>query len=178
MHRAICVLLPAFCILIGSCSQKYVGHSAMDSGFDVRRTYTVAVMPLLVRSSGVGLDAPEWDQVYGFLTRRLMETGKLRATDKTTIDRAVSLHGFGQQGTVSRAKARAIGKELAADLVCLAELNTDQASIVTATVDILDVNSSTTVYSGSARGTNPVSAIAAAQYALEQATEMLVQKMR
>jgi len=171
--------LLAACALLGlACSQKYVGHSAMDSGFDTRRTYTIAIMPLLVRSSGVVLDAPEWDQAYGFLTRRLMETGKLRATDKTTIDRAVSLQAFGQQGTVSRAKARDIGKQVAADLVCLAEVNADQASIVTATVDILDVNSSSTVYSGSARATNPVSAIAAAQYALEQATEKLVERMR
>jgi len=165
-------------LLLSSCSEKYVAHSAIDPGFNAKKTYTVAIMPLLVRQPLVTLGAFDRDQAYGFLLRRLMETGKLRPMDKSTIDRAVGVQEFGQQGAVSPAKAREIGKELGADLVCLAEVNIDQESVVLATVDMLDVGTTTTVYSGSARATNPASAIAAAQYALEQATDKLVQAMK
>jgi len=178
MHRAICVLLPAFCILLGSCSQKYIGHSVIDPGFDTRRTYSVAIMPLLVRGPLVTPGSFERDRAYGFLLRRLMETGKLRPMDRPTVERAVGLQEYGQQGAVSPAKAREIGRELGAQLVCLAEVSIERDSVISATVDVLDVGTTTTVYSGTARSANPVSAIAAAEYALEQATEKLVRTMK
>jgi len=178
MRPAFCVLLSAACVLLASCSSKYVAHSALDPGFDTKRTYTVAIMPLLVRGPLETPGAFERDRAYGYLLRRLMETGKLRPMDKPTVERAVGVQEFGQQGTVSSAEAREIGKELGADLVCLAEVNIEQESVILATVDILDVRATTTAYSGSARATNPASTIAAAEYALEQATEVLVQKMK
>jgi hypothetical protein len=107
-----------------------------------------------------------------------METGKLKPMDKPTVDRAVGLQEFGQLGAVSPAKAREIGRELGAELVCLAELNIDKESVISATVDILDVTTATTVYSGSARAANPVSVMAAVEYALERATEKFVRAMK
>jgi hypothetical protein len=165
-------------LLLGSCSEKYVAHSAIDPGFDARRTYTVAIMPLFVRGPAVTPGAFERDRAYGFLLRRLMETGKLRPMDKPAVDRAVGLQEFGQQGMVSPVKAREIGKELGAQLVCLAEVNIEQESVISATVDILDVSSTTTAYSGSAKATAALSTVAAAESALKQATEKLVQKMK
>jgi hypothetical protein len=165
-------------LLLGSCSEKYVAHSAMDPGFDTKRTYSVAIMPLFVRGPSMTPGAFERDRAYGFLLRRLMETGKLKPMDKPTVERAVGLQEFGQLGAVSPAKARGIGRELGAELVCLAELSIDQESVISATVDILDVNTTTTVYSGSARAANPVSVMAAVEYALERATEKFVRAMK
>ncbi|MCX6841641.1 MAG: hypothetical protein NTX53_05100 [candidate division WOR-3 bacterium] len=176
MRRTALLLMTG--LLLSLCSQKYVAHSVIDPAFDTKRTYTVAIMPLLVRGPLETPGAFERDRVYGFLLRRLMETGKLKPMDKATIDRSVGLQEFGQQGTVSPAKAREIGKELGAELVCLAEVSIDQESVISATVDILDVGATATVYSGSARAANPASTIAAAEFALEQATEKLVQRMR
>jgi len=171
------LLLPVWLVLC-SCSTKYAEHSAVGAGFDAKRTYTIAIMPLLVRGPMVTPGAFERDQAYGFLLRRLMETGKLKPMDKATIDRTVGLQEFGQQGAVSPAKACQIGRELGAELVCLAEVNIEQAPVISATVDILDVGTTTTVYSGAARSTNPASTNAAAEYALEQATDRLIQKMK
>jgi hypothetical protein len=165
-------------LLLNSCTEKYAAHSAVDQAFDFTQTYTVAIMPLLVRGASVTPGGLERDQAYGFLLRRLMETGKLRPIDKATVDRAVSLQGFGQLSVVSPAKAREIGGELGAGLVCLAEVTMDQESVVLATVDILDVSSTTTVYSGSAKATAALSTVAATESALKQATEKLVQKMK
>jgi len=178
LRSAVCVLLLVVCGLLGSCSEKYVAHSAVNPGFDVSRTYKIAIMPLLVRNASLTPGSFERDSAYVFLQRRLMETGKLTPMDKSTIDRAVSVQEFGQQGAVSPAKAREIGKQLGADLVCLAEVNIEQGSVVSATMDLLDVSSVTMVYSGSARSTNPISTIAAAEYALEQATDKLVKAMK
>ncbi len=170
----------ALVILILACSSKYLASGTIDPGFDTKRTYKVAVMPFLVR----GLQTPgafQRDMAYGFLTRQLMATGKLMPLDKFSVDDAVRKHEFGQQGRVDPVMARTIGKELGADLVCLAELSFEQVEpkvVLVATVQILDVETQPVVYSGLGRMANPMSLDAAAEVALELATKKLAAVLR
>jgi len=178
--RRACGVGLGFALVLLACSAKYLANGTIDPGFNTNKTYKVAVMPFLVR----GLQTPgafERDMAYGHLVRRLMETGKLMPMDKATVDAAVRVQEFGQQGTVDPALARSIGQELGADLVCLAELSYEQVEpkvVLTATVQLHGVNSTAVVYSGLGRMANPLSPNAAAELALDYATEKLVARMR
>jgi len=175
MRLASCALLLA----VAACSPKYLAQGTLDPGFDTKQTYKVAVMPFLVR----GLQSPgafERDMAYGHLCRRLMETGRLLPMDMPTVINAVLVRGFGQQSTIDPATAREIGKELGADLICLAELDYEmvEPKLLVTTVQLLNVNATTAVYSGLGRMANPLSVNAAAEFALDLATKKLVEKMR
>lgn len=170
----------ALILLLPACSSKYIHEGQVSPAFDTRGNHRVAIMPFLVR----GLRSPgsfERDMAYDFLSRRLLSTNRLQPLDGFTVRELVRREAFGQMDGVDPAKARDMGKKLGADLVCLAELSFEEVEpkvVLVATVKLFSVNDPTVLYSGLGRMANPLSLNAAAEVALELATQKLVEAMR
>jgi len=78
-------------------------------------------------------------------------------------------------------RSRKVGKKIGADLVVIAECVFEEEApevILNTSVEVLDVNTTMQVYSGSARTVNPASTLAAAEAGLDLATDALVKKMK
>ncbi|MFO7674842.1 MAG: hypothetical protein R6X12_00785 [bacterium] len=167
-------------VFSAGCSPKYVHEGQISPAFDTRQSYDVAIMPFLVR----GLRAPggfERDIAYDYLARTMMGTGKLMPQDGFAVRDLVKKETFGQMDGIDPVKARALGKKLGADLVCLAELSFEQIEpkvVLIATVKLHSVDSPTILYSGLGRSANPLSLNAAAEGALGLATKKLIEAMR
>jgi hypothetical protein len=176
-----CIAALSAVVLLAGCVPQYVvPPSTLDPAFDTGRQYKVAVMPFLVRGL-LTPDAFQRDMAYQYLVSRMMSTGKLMPISQPEVERAVRLHEFGQGGTVDPAMARQIGKELGADLVCLAELVFDQELpkvVLNASVRIVSPDTPTDIYYGVGKAVNVASTGIAAQTALDMAVETLLRKMK
>jgi hypothetical protein len=169
----------ALLLLVLGCSAKYISSGEVSPGFDTDRSYKVAIMPLAVR----GLLTPSSfarDKAYDHLLRTLMQTRRFQFIDKYTVEQQVKLEEFGSEGGIDPFMSRQVGKKVGADLVVIAECAFEEETpvILNTSVEVLDVNTTMQMYSGSARTTNPASTLAAAEAGLELATEKLVQKMK
>jgi len=162
------------------CSKGYIKYGSLDPNFDTTRTYKVAILPFLVRDTGEP-DPVLRDRAYSRLQVRLQETGKFQIIDKFTVERIVKIYEFGSSGKVDPALARNIGKELGAELVVLSELSLNPIGgglRILANIQILDVNKNYVIYTGQGRTDNPISIEAGAEYAIDLATKVLINKMK
>ena len=109
---------------------------------------------MLVRGS-TSIDELQRDSLYSYLVNCLMLTGRFEEVDRTLVEQAVSQSEVA--GALSPEKARRAGKDLGADVVCLAEVNVKQTAppIVLAKVDILPVVGNSPSYTGSGTGRRP-----------------------
>jgi hypothetical protein len=166
------MLLTAIALgLMLGCPKKQINTGGTGYGFETKRIYTIAVFPVSVRGSA-SLDELQRDSAYTYLVDCLEMTGRFEMVDQVLSDNAVD-----QPGALSKEKARSLGKDLGADVVCLTEINVKQATppVVLARVDIFPVSGNSPSYTGSGQAKDPASLLAAARLALDSATAKIVQ---
>lgn len=156
--------------LMTGCSHKNVNTGGTGYGFEGKRIYTVAVFPLPVRGP-VSADESQRDSLYTHLEDCLILTGRFEIVDRVLVEFEAD-----SPGSLSPDQARQAGKELGADVVCLAEVNAKQAAppVVLAKVDILPVTGNSPSYKGSGQAGDPASWLTAAKLALDSATGNIV----
>jgi hypothetical protein len=165
------LLLTAIALgLMLGCPKKQINTGGTGYGFETKRIYTIAVFPLFIRGS-TALDEFQRDSLYSYLASNLLVTGRFEMVDQVLSDNAAD-----QPGALSKEKARSLGKDLGADVVCLTEINVKQVAspIVQAKVDIFPVSGSSPSYTGSGQAKDPASLLSAAKLALDSATAKIV----
>ncbi len=161
--------------LMLGCPKKQLNTGGTGYGFETKRIYTIAVFPVLVRGS-TSSDELQRDSLYSCLVSNLIVTGRFDMVDKARVEQAVNLQAATMPGPLSPDRARSLGKDLAADVVCLTDINVKQATppIVQAKVDIFPVVGASPSYTGSGQAKDPASLLAAAKLALDSATAKIV----
>jgi hypothetical protein len=170
------LILTAFALsLMLGCPKKQLNTGGTGYGFETKRIYTIAVFPVLVRGS-TSIDELQRDSLYSYLVSNLIVTGRFDMVDKAKVEQAVNLQAATMPGPLSKDRARSLGKDLAADVVCLTEVNVKQAAppLVQAKVDIFPVVGSSPSYTGSGQAKDPASLLTAAKLALDSATAKIV----
>jgi len=164
----------ALALMLG-CPKKQINTGGTGYGFETKRIYTVAVFPLYI-SGSIALDEVQRDSAYSYLSSCLITTGRFDLLDQDSAGHAVHPQGAGPGEALSPEKARQLGKDLGADVVCLTEVTVKQAAppIVQAKVDIFPVSGTSPSYTGSGQAKDPASLLAAAKLALDSATAKIV----
>ena len=173
MRRLILTAI-ALSLMLG-CPKKQLNTGGSGYGFETKRIYTIAVFPLTVRGS-TSSDELQRDSLYSYLVSNLIITGRFEMADKAKVEQAVNLQAAVMPGPLSKDRARSLGKDLGADVVCVTEVNVKQAAppVVQARVDIFPVVGTSPSYTGSGQAKDPASFLAAARLALDSATAKIV----
>ena len=170
------LILTAFALsLMLGCPKKQLNTGGTGYGFETKRIYTIAVFPLSF-SGSASMNDLQRDSLYSYLVSNLIVTGRFDMVDKAKVEQAVNLQAAVMPGPLSKDRARSLGKDLGADVVCLTDINVKQAlpPIVQAKIDIFPVAGTSPSYTGSGQAKDPASLLAAAKLALDSATAKIV----
>ncbi len=183
MKHGLCgLLLVTCCVSLLVCSPKYFIRGSLAPDFNKAGTYKTAILPFLVRGEADEPSSILRDRAWSYLNGRLMETGKFMVMDKFTVDQATRVHQFGQMTSVDPVLARQIGQEIGADAVVVSELSMTPVEgkglRILCNVQILAVNGEHVMYDGQGRADNPVAPEAGAEFAVDLATRVLVEKLK
>ncbi|MEM5854368.1 MAG: hypothetical protein QXG39_04950 [Candidatus Aenigmatarchaeota archaeon] len=175
--------LTLFIIFIFACARSYIKTGNFSEKFNKELNYKVCILPPVISPSDILISNPLlFERTYNKLITRFSEVKKFNLIDKYVVMDLCKRHEFGQLGYIDPVEGKEIATELGADLVVICELGASPPPggglPFYANVIIIDVKSGETVYTGSGRCANPLSAEAGLELAIQLATEKILKEMK
>jgi len=186
MKKYLFTLLIILFVSLTTFAQKFWEQSTLSAGFDVTKSYKVAILPVFSGNIELTGNKNIFDAVYNKINLELTASSKFQVLPKFAVEQAVNKFRYGSSVTIDPSKYNDLAKELKVDLLVICELSNDKQMIkkkeigtVMAYIQVFNMkNEALVAYSGKARAINPISAEAEAEFAAQKALRVLMDKMK